>query len=445
MGRRLGKRGRIAVCAAATLAMLPARAPADDGYVRLEGHGGPIKGVAVAPDRGQALTASFDYSVGLWDLDTNTLTHWLEGHEAAANAVAFLPEGRAVSVGDDFDMILWDLDSGQVLRRMEGHEGKLIAVTVSPDGGTVATSGWDGKAALWPLAGGEPVWLTGHQANVNGAVFAADGTIYTASYDGTIRHWQATGEPIETVVSHGFGINHLVINEAAGWLAYGAVDGAVRAIDLKTRDEIADLTAERRPILALAANPGNTRIAVGDGEGYIMVIDTQSWTILHDFRAAVTGPIWALAWDGEARLMAGGISDDAVLWPVEGGETLFAEGKRHFHKDPAEMSNGERQFTRKCAVCHDLTPGASRRAGPTLYGLFGRPAGTVEGYSYSEALANSSIIWGPETIDRLFDEGPDHFTPGSKMPMQRIAKLEDRRDLIDFLEQNTATQAGDAR
>ena len=59
-----------------------------NGFLRLEGHGGPVKGVAVSGDR--ALTASFDYSVGLWDLKTGRELQWLEGHDAAANAVAFL-------------------------------------------------------------------------------------------------------------------------------------------------------------------------------------------------------------------------------------------------------------------------------------------------------------------------------------------------------------------
>lgn len=418
---------------------------AGDGYLRLDGHGGPIKGVAVSPDRSRALTASFDYSVGLWDIETGRLIKWLEGHEAAANAVAFLPGNRAISAGDDFDLILWDLEAGAPIRRMEGHRGKLIAVGLSPDGRTVASSGWDGRVALWPVDGGRPVWLEGHKANVNAAVFASDGTLYTASYDGTIRRWGPGGAPLETVVSHGFGVNHLILNEAAGWIVYGGVDGAVRVIDLETRAEIADLTVKRKPILALVADPDVSRLAIGDGEGYIMVVDTADWKVLHDFRAAKTGPIWALAWDGKARLLAGGISDSAALWPLGGESGIFTEGPRFFHRDPSTMPNGERQFTRKCAVCHDLTSGASRRAGPTLHGLFGRRAGSVPGYSYSETLRNSDIVWEAETIDKLFDLGPDHYTPGTKMPMQRIARLEDRLDLIDFLRKNAGYATGESR
>ena len=104
------------------------------------------------------------------------------------------------------------------------------------------------------------------------------------------------------------------------------------------------------------------------------------------------------------------------------------------------MTNGERQFMRKCSICHALTAGNSRKAGPNLHGLFGRLAGTLPDYRYSETLDGSDIVWTAETIDALFDLGPDHYIPGSKMPMQRIAGAKDRRDLIDFLADATAEE-----
>ena len=118
----------------------------------------------------------------------------------------------------------------------------------------------------------------------------------------------------------------------------------------------------------------------------------------------------------------------------------MAQGELSFLKNPDEMSNGERQFARKCSICHSITPDGQRRAGPTLHGIFGRKAGSVQGYLYSDTLQDSDIVWNDDTINALFDEGPDHYIPGTKMPMQRITQANDRSDLIAFLRRATAPE-----
>ena len=100
-------------------------------------------------------------------------------------------------------------------------------------------------------------------------------------------------------------------------------------------------------------------------------------------------------------------------------------------------TNGERQFDRKCRICHTLTPDTARRAGPTLHGLMGRRAGMVAGYPYSDALTGIDLVWTPETVDRLFAQGPDVFLPGTKMPLQKMTNARDRADLIEYLESAT--------
>lgn len=415
------------------IACLPSFGMAD-GFFTLKGHGGPVMGVAVSPT-GQIATASFDNTVGLWD---GTQPLWLEGHEAAVKAVRFVDADRLVSAGDDFRVLLWE---DGVAQDLGAHQGKVMALAVS--GARVASASWDGTIGLWSLDGGDPVFLEGHTAGVNDVAFSADGTlIYSASTDGTLRVWDvATGEAKRLLLRHGFGINQLVLNEAAGWLAYGAVDGVTRVLDLATDAQIADFTLERRPVLAMAANPDMSRIAVGDGEGFIMVIDSVEWRIARDYRATARGPVWALAFSPDgANIHAAGLDDAMYSWPLD---TLTEHGQmttgaREFLQDPDTMSNGERQFARKCSICHTLTPGSARRAGPTLYQVFGRPAGTVADYSYSDTLTGSDIIWDESSINALFDLGPDHYIPGSKMPMQRITAEQDRQDLITYLRGATA-------
>ncbi|NNU80386.1 c-type cytochrome [Halovulum dunhuangense] len=433
---------RAPVLTALALILLPPLSAAAAEFFTLEGHGGPIKGIDVAPSGEAILTASFDYSIGLWS-GPDAAPRWLEGHNAAVNAAIFVDAARAVSGGDDFELRLWDIAAGRstVLGR---HQGKVNHLALSPDGRWVASASWDGTIGLWPLGDGSPQILRGHDGAVNATAFAPDGTLFSVSADGTLRHWTLGETPSDRlIVNHGFGINTLVLGTTRGWLAYGAVDGGTRVIDAATGAELADLTADRRPILAMDVSPDLTRLAVGDGEGYIMVVDTADWSIERDFRAATRGPIWALHYSGDGQgIHAAGIDDALFSWPAgdPGGGAALASDEQSFLRDPATMGNGERQFMRKCSICHELTGDGARRAGPSLEGLFGRRVGALEGYAYSAALKGLGFVWDEGTIDDLFELGPEHFVPGSKMPMQRIAAQSDRDDLIAFLRKATLPQ-----
>lgn len=92
---------------------------------------------------------------------------------------------------------------------------------------------------------------------------------------------------------------------------------------------------------------------------------------------------------------------------------------------------GRRVFA-KCMSCHAVQPGQNR-VGPSLYGIVGREAGTVEGFNYSEANSESGVTW---TKDVLFEylKDPRGFMPGTKMIFPGLPSEEDRRDVIAYLD-----------
>ncbi|MEI8151283.1 MAG: hypothetical protein WCG92_06770, partial [Hyphomicrobiales bacterium] len=63
---------------------------------------------------------------------------------------------------------------------------------------------------------------------------------------------------------------------------------------------------------------------------------------------------------------------------------------------------------------------------------------SLAGYNFSDALKRLDIVWSPETLSKLFEVGPMEYTPGTKMPEQRIGSAEDRTALMEFLKKATA-------
>ncbi|WP_051247993.1 c-type cytochrome [Inquilinus limosus] len=76
-------------------------------------------------------------------------------------------------------------------------------------------------------------------------------------------------------------------------------------------------------------------------------------------------------------------------------------------------AEGERAFRTRCASCHSLDPGQNR-AGPSLAGVVGRKAGSVEGARYSKALQESGVTWDAQSLDAFLAD-PRKTVPGTTM------------------------------
>ena len=99
-----------------------------------------------------------------------------------------------------------------------------------------------------------------------------------------------------------------------------------------------------------------------------------------------------------------------------------------------DAGKGKKVFN-KCKTCHSLEDGKNK-IGPHLFGMFGRTAGAVEGFKYSDAMKDSGVVWDDETLDALITK-PKDFMPGTKMAYSGLKKETQRQDLIAFLKEAT--------
>jgi cytochrome c len=99
-----------------------------------------------------------------------------------------------------------------------------------------------------------------------------------------------------------------------------------------------------------------------------------------------------------------------------------------------DMAAGKASFA-KCKACHSLEEGKNV-IGPSLHGLFGRKAGTVPKFSYSQSNKNSGIEWSEEALFKYLED-PQKAVPGTKMVFPGIKSEKERRDLIAYLKDAT--------
>ena len=103
--------------------------------------------------------------------------------------------------------------------------------------------------------------------------------------------------------------------------------------------------------------------------------------------------------------------------------------------DLADPVHGKTVYER-CKACHSLS---RNRTGPKHCGLFGRKAGTINGFDYSDAMRNSNLIWNQKTLD-AFLTSPFKTIPGTTMGYGGVWNIKDRADLIAYLKKASMSE-----
>jgi cytochrome c len=416
---------------AALLTVLPLGVTSASAQLR--GHGGPVRALAISSDGQTAVTGSFDSTAIRWSLARNAAEQVLRFHADAVNAVVLLAGGRAATAGADGRIAIWTPGKAEPDAVLKGHTAPIAALAASPDGKTLASASWDQTVRLWPLAGGAARVLEGHTQNVNGVAFAPDGrTLVSVSYDHSVRIWPLSGASAPTVVAMPSPLNAVAIG-GDGEIVAGGADGKLYFLSAAGA-AAGEIAAGPKPVISIAISPDGALVAAASIGGSVAVIDRKTRALARTLVGPGL-PVWSVAFLPDSRtLLTGGADNIIRRWDAVTGDTidpLLLETAG----DPLAAYAGDHgaEVFRACVACHTLGAEQANKAGPTLAGIFGRRIATLPGYNFSEGLKRLDIVWTPETVSKLFEIGPSAYTPGTKMPEQRIGSEQDRAALVQFL------------
>jgi cytochrome c len=152
----------------------------------------------------------------------------------------------------------------------------------------------------------------------------------------------------------------------------------------------------------------------------------ESWMaeIAHEARKGDMPPMQYLVLHWSADLSESDVLSLAKLGKSEGGSEATVSGD-------GDATRGKMLFEKRCTGCHAME---SDREGPRLAGVFGRKAGSVAGFSYSQGLKSSGILWTDATLERWLSD-PDMVVKDNSMSIS-VPKAEDRKDLIAYLKKD---------
>jgi cytochrome c len=129
------------------------------------------------------------------------------------------------------------------------------------------------------------------------------------------------------------------------------------------------------------------------------------------------------------------LKDRFAAATIAAAACLFVLGAGH--ASAADSVHGLQVFKGTCGVCHLALKNANRndlatKIGPNLYGVVGRPAGSLKGFRYSPAMRGSGIVW---SVDRLrqYAHAPQNYIPNVRMAFAGLSNPKDAEDVAAYL------------
>jgi WD40 repeat protein len=366
--RRQASRLATVLPALVLFAVLPATTAFAQDPVEFKGHKEVVYDAKFLPDGKSLVTASFDQTLKLWDIESQKMLRTMQGHTGIVLTVDVSPDGRVIASGSsDRTIRLWDVPKSDPVLTSKVHDSPATAMATSKDGTLIATADDKGLVRIWtaavavagddaapaafekptreinigmlvsrlawrndklqlavacadgtiriinPADGGITGPIGAHDGAISGLVFSPNNQqIYTSGADGFVRRWPTTIPAALTFEGLAKPAKAVALHPNGSLIAVAGEDGSIKI--LKRADGVVAHTLEglSGTIAAIAFNRTGNQLATGGTEKIVRVFDVTSGKVVHEAPAAES-PISAVVFSADSKEIIVGTERGDVL------------------------------------------------------------------------------------------------------------------------------------
>jgi WD40 repeat protein len=355
-----------------------------------------VNAVAISPDNRLLAIGSSDRAVRIFNLVTGQEEEPLGSHAGGATSIAFDRGGRTLATGSGIGVVQgWDVDSSEALLPMQRHAGAVESIAYSPVDLTAVSGGADGSVRVYDRGAGDeqaPLDDDADTTPVTSVTYSPDGTMVAAAAGASVRLWNfPAGTVRSTLDSEVSEIAAIAFSPDGSRLVYGGTGDAAWIWDLASGNQPL-FAGHNGPVTAVAYSPDGRLIASGD-QTAVHLWDAASGERLATYETSTGQPVTSVVFSPNGTVLAvGGAGPVVLLATTEAGGAAVDTPASTSEPATTATVEGTSATTATCSVSAPGT--ANLRAGPGT--SFDRAGSLAAGQSIeidAQTTGDDGFVW----------------------------------------------------